>query len=69
LKARESREIKKFGLVNALMLLLTGWIADQFGLGFHVLGFMPALISALVVSAVSFVLNLVAAEATGQEMA
>ena len=56
-------------VINALMLMLTGWIADQFGLGFHVIGFMPALIGALVVSAVSFVLNLVAAEATGEAAA
>ena len=56
-------------IINALMLLLTGWIADQFGLGFHVGGFVPALIGALVVSLVSFVLNLVAAEATGETMA
>ena len=56
-------------IVNALMLLLTGWIADQLSLGFHVAGFMPALIGALVISIVSFVLNLVAAEATGEAMA
>ena len=56
-------------IINALMLLLTGWIADQFGLGFHVAGFVPALLGALVVSLVSFVLNLVASEATGQATA
>ena len=46
-------------IINALMLLLTGWIADQFGLGFHVTGFVPALVGALVVSIVSFVLTLI----------
>ncbi|MDE3088953.1 MAG: phage holin family protein [Chloroflexota bacterium] len=56
-------------VINALMLLLTGWIADQFGLGFHVAGFVPALIGALVVSLVSFVLNLVVTEATGEATA
>ena len=56
-------------IINALMLLLTGWIGDQFGLGFHVAGFVPALIGALVVSLVSFVLNLVASEATGEATA
>jgi len=55
-------------VINALMLLLTGWIADQFGLGFHVAGFVPALVGALVVSIISFVLNLVVSEATGEAM-
>ena len=56
-------------VINALMLLLTGWIADQFGLGFHVGGFVSALVGALVVSVVSFVLTLVASEATGEAIA
>ena len=56
-------------VINALMLLLTGWVADQVNLGFHVSGFVPALIGSLVISLVSFVLNLVAAEATGEAVA
>ncbi len=44
-------------VINALMLLLTSWLSTQFGLGWHVEGFGTALIGALVVSVVSFVLN------------
>ena len=45
-------------VVNALMLLLTAWIGDQFDLAFEVDGFWAALLGALVISVVSFVLNL-----------
>lgn len=44
-------------VVNALMLILTSWIAEGMGLGFRVAGFWPALLGALIVSVVSFVLN------------
>jgi putative membrane protein len=54
-------EILTLGLftfvVNAAMLLLTSWIAQGMGLGFRVDGFLPALLGALVVSIVSFVLS------------
>jgi putative membrane protein len=54
-------EILTLGLftfvVNALMLLLTSWIAQGMGLGFRVDGFLTALLGALVVSVVSFVLG------------
>lgn len=50
-------------VVNALMLLLTSWLAGQFGLGFNVDGFVPALLGAIVISVVSFVLSLVLREA------
>lgn len=56
-------------VINALMLLLTAWIADQLNLGFHVDGFVPALIGSLVISLVSFVLNLVVSEVTGEATA
>jgi putative membrane protein len=46
-------------VVNALMLLLTAWIGDQFDVAFEVDGFWAALLGALVISVVSFVLNLV----------
>ena len=46
-------------IINALMLLLTGWIAGQFDLGFEVRDFWWALLGALVISVVSFVLNLI----------
>ena len=45
-------------VVNALMLLFTAWIGDQFDLAFEVGGFWAALLGALVISVVSFVLNL-----------
>jgi putative membrane protein len=44
-------------VVNALMLILTGWIAEGMGLGFRVNDFWAALLGALIVSVVSFVLN------------
>ena len=44
-------------VVNALMLLLTAWIGDQFDLAFKVDGFWSALLGALVISVVTFVLN------------
>ncbi len=45
-------------VVNALMLLLTSWIAGQLNLQFRVDGFIPALIGAIVISIVSFLLSL-----------
>jgi putative membrane protein len=45
-------------VVNALMLLLTVWIGDQFDLAFEVDGFWAALLGALVISVVSFLINL-----------
>ncbi len=44
-------------VVNALMLLLTAWIGDQFDLAFEVDGFWPALAGALIISVVTFILN------------
>jgi len=46
-------------IVNAFMFWLAGYAASAFGVGYHVDGFKPAFFGALVVSAVSFVLNLV----------
>jgi putative membrane protein len=46
-------------VVNALMLLLTAWIGEQLDLAFEVDGFLAALLGALVVSVVSFVINVV----------
>jgi putative membrane protein len=45
-------------VLNALMLWLTGAISDALDLGFHVDGFVPAFIGALVVTVISFVLSL-----------
>ncbi len=48
-----------FLVVNALMLLLTSWIADQGRVSFHVDGFWTALWGAVVISLVSWLLGLV----------
>ena len=44
-------------VLNALMLLLTSWIAQGMELGFRVDGFLPALLGSLIVSIVSWALN------------
>ncbi len=44
-------------VLNALMLMLTGWLARQLGIEFSVAGFVPAFLGALVVSIVSTVLS------------
>ena len=44
-------------VINALMLLLTSWIAQGMELGFRVTGFVPALLGALIVSIVSWALT------------
>lgn len=44
-------------VLNALMLMLTGWAAGKLGISFTVTGFIPALLGAIVVSIVSLVLS------------
>ncbi|MGO4750259.1 phage holin family protein, partial [Streptomyces sp. 2MCAF27] len=39
-------------VINALMLLLTSWMANKFDLAFHVEGFGTAVIGALIISIV-----------------
>lgn len=46
-------------VINALMLLLTGYISRQFGFDFQVDGFIPALIGSVVISLVSWVLSMI----------
>jgi putative membrane protein len=46
-------------VINGLMLWLSSWIAAQFGVGFEVDGFWAAFLGGLVVSVVSFFLNLI----------
>ena len=46
-------------VINALMLWLSGWIAGQLNIGFEVKNFWWAFLGALVISLVSFVLNLI----------
>lgn len=40
-------------VINAGMLLLTGWIAEQADVGFHVEGFWTALVGSIVVTLVT----------------
>lgn len=49
-------------VVNAVMLLVTSWIAGQLRLGFNVDGFYAALLGAIVISIVSFLLSIVLRE-------
>ena len=44
-------------VINALMLLLTSWLATQLGIGWYVDGFWSALLGSVIVSVVSFLLN------------
>jgi putative membrane protein len=44
-------------VINALMLWLTAVLSEAFSLGFHVTGFRPAFLGALVVSVVSLLLS------------
>lgn len=46
-------------VVNALMLLLTSWLAGVLDLSFHVSGFWTAILGGLIVSIVSWALNVV----------
>ncbi|MBA8943713.1 MULTISPECIES: phage holin family protein [Streptomyces] len=46
-------------VVNALMLLLTSWLADRLDLSFHVEGFWTAVLGGLIISVVSWALNVV----------
>ncbi len=49
-------------IINALMLALTGWIAQQLHLGFTVDGFAAAFVGALVISVISFLLTMLVHE-------
>ncbi|MFE7170185.1 phage holin family protein [Streptomyces sp. NPDC057616] len=46
-------------VVNALMLLLTSWLAGKFDLSFHVEGFWTAVLGGLIISIVSWALHVV----------
>lgn len=45
-------------VVNALLLLLTSWVAGKLSLPFHVTGFWPAFWGAILIGVVSWLLNL-----------
>lgn len=44
-------------IINALMLIITSWVSEQFGLGFSVSGFQAAFWGGLTVSIVSMALS------------
>ncbi|MFD9790840.1 phage holin family protein [Streptomyces sp. NPDC059070] len=46
-------------VINALMLLLTSWLAGKLSLDFHVEGFWTALLGGLIISIVSWALHIV----------
>jgi putative membrane protein len=49
-------------VVNALMLLLTSWLADQLDIGFHVKGFWTAVFGGIVIAIVSWIVGQVLPE-------
>jgi putative membrane protein len=49
-------------VVNALLFLLVGWLADQLNLPFEVEGFWSAFWGAIIVGVVSWIINLVIPE-------
>jgi putative membrane protein len=52
-------------VINAVLLLLAAWIAQQAGAAFFVDGFMPALYGSIVISVVSFVLSMLLPDGDG----
>jgi putative membrane protein len=46
-------------VINALMLLLTSWIAGQLGAGFHVDSFWTAVVGAVVITLATWALEIV----------
>ncbi|MFD6417539.1 phage holin family protein [Streptomyces sp. NPDC060194] len=49
-------------VVNALMLLLTSWLSDVLDLSFHVHGFWTAVLGGLIISIVSWAMNVMLAD-------
>jgi putative membrane protein len=45
-------------VINAIMLLVTGWLSERWNLGFTVAGFWPAFWGGLMVGIVSFLLSM-----------
>jgi putative membrane protein len=54
-------------VINALMLLLTGWLSVRWDLGFTVTGFWAAFFGGLVVGLVSVVLSLLLPRAVARD--
>ena len=53
-------------VLNAFMLMLTGWAVAKLGLSFTVAGFVPALLGAILVSIVSLVLSSMLTDEKGE---
>ena len=49
-------------MINALMLILTAWVAGQVGIGFHVEGFWTAVGGSLVITLVNTFINVAVLE-------
>ncbi|AZQ72551.1 MULTISPECIES: phage holin family protein [Streptomyces] len=46
-------------VINALMLLLTSWLADRLDLAFHVAGFWSALVGGVIISIVAWAMHVI----------
>jgi putative membrane protein len=46
-------------VINAAMLLFTGWLSAQFGLGFSVAGFWTALLGGIIITVATWILEAV----------
>lgn len=46
-------------VINALMLMLTEWVSQQFGLGFRVDGFWTAVLGAIIITIATWLLEAV----------
>ncbi len=44
-------------VINALMLMLTSWLAGQLGVGFEVDGFLPALFGSIIIAVIGALLG------------
>lgn len=44
-------------VINAAMLMLTGWLAEQLDVGFRVDGFWPAVLGAVVITVMTWVVD------------
>jgi putative membrane protein len=56
-------------VVNALLFLLTEWVADKLDLPFNIDGFWPAFWGAIVMAVVSWLLSLIIPEPRGDRVA
>jgi putative membrane protein len=55
-------------VINAIMLLLTGWLSEQWALGFSVDGFLAAFLGGIAVGVVSLVLTLIPPKRTATRL-